>query len=44
LHPGGEEIAGRIAKTHRVNNRHGRAVIFEHSTRSLSASSRGSRR
>ena len=22
LHPGGEEIAGRIAKAHRIDNRH----------------------
>ena len=44
LHPGGEEIASRIAKANRVNNRHGRAVQFEQSTPSFSASSRGSRR
>jgi head-tail adaptor len=27
LHPGGEEIAGRIAKAHRINNRYRRDVI-----------------
>ena len=28
LHPGGEEIAGRIAKAHRIDNRYGPAVHF----------------
>jgi hypothetical protein len=28
LHPGGEEIAGRIAKAHRIDNGHGRTVHF----------------
>ena len=28
LHPGGEEIASRIAKAHRIDDRHGRTVHF----------------
>ena len=40
----GEEIASRIAKVRTVHDTYGRAVIFEQSTPSASASSRGSRR